>query len=121
MVVVTLMSTAVLSVRGAMQDRRARAERAFQDARECVLAGADGPTAAREGERRQCRERARRAAELSLELPEQDPEKWELQAAFDELGSAIDSGNEQRLSSALDRASRAGRALGWPVLPARGQ
>jgi len=118
-VVLTLLSSAVLAVRGAMQERRASAEQAFRDAHECLLACAPGTSSMRAEELRQCRGTIRRAAELSLELPEHSSTQMELQAALDELISAIESGNEQRLSSALDRASQAGGALGWRAVHTR--
>ncbi|MEI9936087.1 MAG: hypothetical protein WDO69_02565 [Pseudomonadota bacterium] len=98
-----------------MQERRARAEQAWRDARECVLACEQGPSSAREGELGHCRGAARDAAELSLELPEHGPRQLELRAALDQLVSALESGNEQQLSSAIERAARAGSALGWRV------
>jgi len=98
-----------------MQGRRARAERAFRDARECVFACAAAPSSVRTQQLRQCSATARSAAESALELPEHDGPQLELQAALDELVSALDSGDESRLSSASERAARAGSALGWRV------
>lgn len=112
-VVLALLSTAVLAVRSAMQDRRERAERAWHAARKCALACAASANPERARELRACLGTARDAAELSLEMPEHNGQQLELQAALDELGDAIDSGDTHRLSSALDRSSRAGNALGW--------
>jgi hypothetical protein len=118
-VVLALLSTAVLAVRGAMQERRERAEQAWREARQCVLACAERPSLGRSVALRQCRERAQRAAELSLELPEHSGQQLELRAALDELVSAIDGGNDQRLASAIERSSRAGDALGWRMVHTR--
>lgn len=115
-VVLALLSTATLAVRGAMQERRERAEQAWRDARECALACAEPPRSTRNEELRQCARIARHAAELSLELPEHSGQQLELQAALDELVNALDGGNEQHLSSAIERASRAGSALGWRLV-----
>jgi hypothetical protein len=108
-----LLSTAILAVRNAMQERRARAERAWRDALECLLAPPSVPSSARTPELRQCRATIRRAAELSVELPEHGGTQLELRAALDELVSAIESSNERQLASARDRSARAGGALGW--------
>jgi hypothetical protein len=43
----------------------------------------------------------------------------ELRAALGELAGALDSGDEQQLSSAVERSSRAGSALGWRMVQAR--
>ncbi|HEY3255513.1 MAG TPA: hypothetical protein VGJ91_16255 [Polyangiaceae bacterium] len=109
------MSSAVLAVRGAMQHRRQRAEQAWRDAEQCALAGSVGPSATRAEGLAHCRETARLAAELCLELPEHGRQQLELQAALAELVSALESADEQRLASAIDRSSRAGSALGWRV------
>ena len=111
-----------------MQERRERAEQAFRAARECVtriaipdggLACAEQSSCARTEELRRCSKTARAAAELSLELPEHNSRQLELQAALDELVNALESGNGHRLSSAIERASRAGSALGWQVVHTR--
>jgi len=119
MVVLALLSTAVLSVRNAVQERRARAEHAFLDARECALACATRPSELRAEERRRCGEAAQRAADLCLELPEHSGQQWELRAALNELVSALESGNQQRLADAIDRSSHASRALGWQAVQTR--
>jgi len=54
-VVLTLLSTAVLAVRGAMQERRERAEQAFRAALACALR----PSLGRTEELRQCSQAAR--------------------------------------------------------------
>ncbi len=118
-VVLALLSSGVLAVRGAMQERRARAEQAWRDARECLLAGTDGPSSLRVAALRQCTGRARNASELSLELPEHGSRQLELRAALDELVGAIENGNEQRLASARERSLRAGGALGWRMVHTR--
>jgi hypothetical protein len=114
-----LLSTAVLAVRGAMGERRERAELAWQKARECALAGAARPTPARTEQLRRCSETARTAAELSLELPEHSREQLELRTALDELVVALESGDETRVAHAIDRSARAGSALGWRMVQAR--
>jgi len=119
-VVLALLCTAVLAVRGAMQERRERAEQAWRDTRECMLACAEGPNSlARTAALRQCSGTARSAAELLLELPEHSSRQMELRAALDELVSAIESGNERRLASAIERSSSAGSALGWRMVHTR--
>lgn len=112
-VVLALLSTATLAVRGAMQERRELAEQAWLSARKCALACTGGASAARSEERRQCGRTARTAAELSLELPEHSGQQLEFQAALDQLANAIEGDDERRLSNAIERSSRAGRALGW--------
>jgi len=119
MVVVALLSTALLAVRGAMADRRARAEQAFREARRCAIAYARSPHSAQPTELRACRGAVANAAELSLEMPEHNQTQLELGAALDELAQAIDSGDAQKLSSAIDRSSRAGSALGWGAVQTR--
>lgn len=118
-VVLALLSTAVLAVRGAMQDRRARAEQAWHDARQCARAYAENPNASGTNDLRVCIGAARDAAELSLEMPEHGGPQLELQAALDELVRAIDSRDVRRLTSAIDRSSRAGSALGWGAVHPR--
>ena len=115
-VVLSLLSTAVSAVRGAMQERRERAEQSWNAARACVTAGI-GASVPRHAELRQCSAAAHNAAELSQELPEHNGPQLEARAALDELAHALESGNEQQLPSLLDRATRAGRALGWHVVP----
>ena len=102
-----------------MQERRERAERAFSDAHACVLASREGPSSARKAALRLCRETARSAAEFSLELPENGGQQLELRTALDELARALESDDEQQLSSAVERSMRAGSALGWRVVHAR--
>lgn len=114
-VVLTLLSTAVLAVRGAMQERRERAEQAFRAA----LACAARPSLGRTEELRQCSKAARVAAESSLELPEHNSRQLEIRAALDELVGALESGNGHRLASAIERSSRAGSALGWQAVHTR--
>lgn len=106
----------MLAVRGSMQGRRQRAEQAWRDAGQCALACAAEPSAAHAEALRRCSGTVRMAAELALELPEHGRQQLELAAALGELLSALESGNEQRLSSAIERSSRAGSALGWPVV-----
>jgi len=106
----------VLAVRSSMQERRQRAEQAWRDAGQCALECAAEPSATRAEAFHRCSGTARAAAELSLELPEHGRQQLELQAALGELVSALDSGNEQRLASAIDRSSHAGSALGWRVV-----
>lgn len=118
-VALALLSTAVSAVRSAMQERREHAEHAFRDAWACVLAGMDGPSAARTAALRQCGGTARSAAEFALEMPEHGSQQLELRAALGELAGALDSGDEQQLSSAVERSSRAGSALGWRMVQAR--
>jgi hypothetical protein len=113
--VLTLLSTAVLAVRGAMQERRERAEQAFHAALACAVR----PGLGRTEELRQCSNAARAAAESSLELPEHSSRQLEMRAALDELVSALESGNGHRLARAIERASRAGSALGWQVVHTR--
>ena len=96
-----------------MQERRILAEQAWRNARKCALACAEGAGTARSEARQQCSRTARNAAELSLELPEHSGQQLEFQAALDELANAIEGGDEQRLSNAIERSSRAGRVLGW--------
>jgi len=115
LVVLALLSTATLAVRGAMQERRGRAEQAFRLARQCALTCAASPSSTRASEQAKCRETASNAAELSLEMPEHDGLQLELQAALDELAHALESGDGQRLTMAIDRCTRAGSALGWAV------
>ncbi|HYQ26014.1 MAG TPA: hypothetical protein VER04_02310 [Polyangiaceae bacterium] len=117
--VLVLLSTAVSAVRGAMQQRRERAERAFLEASTCVLAGLDGPSSARPAALLQCGEMARAAADLSLELPDRGSRQLELRAALDELVHALEGNDGRQLSSAVERATRAGGALGWRVVPSR--
>jgi hypothetical protein len=50
-----------------------------------------------------------------MEMPEHDGKQLELQAALDELGVALENGDPQRLSSAIDRSARAAGAFGWSV------
>jgi hypothetical protein len=99
-----------------MQERRARAEQAWRAAHECVLTCAAAARAACTEKLRQCSGTVHRAAELCLELPEHSQTQLELRAALDELVGAIESGNDQRLASALDRSWHAGSALGWRVV-----
>lgn len=117
LVVVALLGTAVLAVRGAMQDRRTRVEQAFRDARQCALAYTANPR--QPSKLRECSGAARNAAELSSEMPEHGGQELELQAALAELAHAMDSGDTHRLPSAIDRLSRAGRALGWDAVHSR--
>lgn len=109
-----------MAVRGAMQDRQARAEQAWRAARQCALARFESSNSGQATELRECRGTARNAAELSSEMPEHGRPQLELRAALDELVRAIDNGDPLRLSNAIDRASRAGSALGWdPVYTRR--
>jgi len=117
--VLSLLSTAVSAVRSAMQERRERAEHAWHDAQACVLANTESPSSARPAALRQCSGTARGAAELSLELPAHGSRQLELQAALDGLARAIENGNQQQLSSAVDRSARAASALGWRMVPTR--
>ena len=114
--VLTLLGTAVQAVREAMQERRERAEQAWRAARECALGCV---SAASSAQLRQCSGTAHDAAELSQEVPEHGVLQLEARAALDELGAALESGNRQRVSSAIDRASSAGRALGWRMAQTR--
>jgi len=116
MVVVALLSTAILAVRSAMRDRREHAEQAWRDARKCALSYAQARTATNPNDLQACTGAARNAAALTLEMPEHDGQQLELQAALDELVSALDSGDQHRLSSAIERSSRAGSALGWQTV-----
>jgi len=115
-VVFVLLSTAVLAVRGAMRERRERAEGAWREARMCALSCASKSSDARAKDLQQCRETARSAAEFSMEMPELDGHQLELRAALDELVQAIEAGDQHRLSSAIERSTRAGSALGWSAL-----
>lgn len=112
-VVLGLLSTAIFAVRGAMQTRQARAERAWRAARQCALECSQSPNTTHTTALRECRATASNAAELSTEMPEHGRPQLELQAALAELVRAIDSGDAPRLTSAIDRASRAGSSLGW--------
>jgi len=96
-----------------MRDRREYAEQAWRDAAKCALTCAEAPSAANTNKLRECSGTARNAAELTLEMPEHGGKQLELQAALDELVRALDSGDGHRLSSAIERSSRAGSALGW--------
>ncbi|HEY0462980.1 MAG TPA: hypothetical protein VGC79_02175 [Polyangiaceae bacterium] len=98
-----------------MQQRRARAQSAFREAQGCALACLQSPSAVRAQQLRRCSGTARSAAESALELPEHNGQQLELQAALEELVSALESGDEQRLASAIERSARAGSALGWRV------
>jgi hypothetical protein len=118
-VVLALLSTAILAVRGAMNDRRDLVEQAWREARKCALVHARAPNSADSNELRQCSGTARNAAELTWELPEHDGQQLELQASLDELVRALDSGDEHRLTSAIERSSRAGSALGWQAVHTR--
>ncbi|HET7538865.1 MAG TPA: hypothetical protein VFK05_03310 [Polyangiaceae bacterium] len=111
--VLALLSTAILAERSAMGERRTRAEQAFRRARKCALACLERHSPSPVESRRQCSEAAHSAAEASWELPERNAQQLELQAALDELARALEGEDEQRLSSALARSSRAGNALGW--------
>ncbi|HKO47258.1 MAG TPA: hypothetical protein VJV79_06020 [Polyangiaceae bacterium] len=113
LVVLALLSSAILAVRGAIEQRRAHAQQAWSEARECARACAEGLCAADADARGRCSQTARRAAELCLELPEHSGPQLELRAALDELVSAIESGHAQQLASAIARTSHAGSALGW--------
>jgi len=108
-----LLSTATLAVRGAMEERRGRAEQAWREASLCVLTAMAQANSARPNELRLCARTARDAAELALEMPEHGEKQWALRAALEELAHALESDDEHRLSSALDRSSSAGNALGW--------
>ena len=101
-----------------MRERRSRAERAWDDTRECLALHAGAAGSARIGQLRQCSGAARDAAELALELPEHGSTQLEVQAALAELANALENGNEARSTVALDRISRAGGALRWrPAFP----
>jgi len=102
-----------------MQARQVRAERAWRDAQQCALAYSENPNFARAAELRECRATASNAAERSTEMPEHGKPQLELQAALDELVLAIESGNARRLTSAIDRSSRAGSAFGWRAVHTR--
>jgi hypothetical protein len=110
-----LLSTATLAVRGAMEQRRGRAEQAWREASVCVLVALESAPSARTNELRLCSRSAADAAQFALEMPEHGERQWELQAALDELVRALESGDEHRLSDAIARSSRAGSALGWHV------
>lgn len=118
-VVVALLSTAVLAVRGAMRERREHAEQAWRDARRCALVFAQATDSISANELHECAGTARNAAELTWEMPEHNRQQLELQAALDELVRALDSGDEHRLSSAIERSSRAGNAFGWQAVHTR--
>jgi hypothetical protein len=118
-VVLALLSTAILAVRGAMHDRRELVEQAWRAARRCALVHARAPNSANSNELRQCSGTARTAAELTWELPERDGQQLELRASLDELVRALDSGDEHQLTSAIERSSRAGSAFGWLAVHTR--
>lgn len=101
-----------------MRDRREHAEQAFRAARKCALDCAQA-NAASARELQQCSGTARNAAELTWEMPEHNGQQLELQAALDELVHALDSGDERRLSSAIERSARAGSAFGWQTVHPR--
>ena len=110
-VVLVLLSAAVLAVRGAMQQRRARAERAWHDALSCVERS-DASAA-----RTRCTGMVQGAVASSFELPEHGARELELQAALGELASALGNASPEPLAFALARTARAGRALGWRAGP----
>src|SRR4051794_38822410 len=85
-VVLALLSTATLAVRGAMEERRGRAEQAWREASRCALtamARANSAHSAQANELRLCARTARDAADLALEMPEHGEKQWALQAALD--------------------------------------
>jgi hypothetical protein len=111
-----------------MRDRREHVEQAWRDARKCALLYAQARTpsgitkrvdSANTNELRECSGTARNAAELTWEMPEHDGQQLELQASLDELVRALESGDEHRLSSAIERSARAGSALGWQTVHTR--
>ena len=118
-VVLVLLSTAILAVRGKMRDRRDYVEKAWRDASKCALVHAQAPNSAQRKELRECAGTARNAAELTWEMPEHNERQLELQASLDELVHALDSGDEHRLSSAIERSSLAGSAFGWRTVHTR--
>jgi hypothetical protein len=114
-----LLSTAILAVRTAMHDRREHAEQAWRDARTCALSYAQAAHFSSPDEQRACSGTARNAAELTWEMPEHDGQQLELQASLDELVHALDSGDQRRVWTAIERSARAGSAFGWQTVHTR--
>jgi hypothetical protein len=102
-----------------MHDRREHVEQAWREARKCALIYAQAAHFANADEQRECSGTARNAAELTWEMPEHDGPQLELQASLDELVRALDSGDERRLWSAIERSARAGGAFGWQTVHTR--
>jgi len=117
--VLALLSTAILAVRVAVHDRREHVEQAWREARKCALTYAQPAHFANSDEQRECSGTARTAAELSWEMPEHNGQQLELQASLDELVHALDSRDERRLWSAIERSARAGSAFGWQTVHTR--
>jgi hypothetical protein len=135
-VVAGLFAYAALSVRHAVQGRRLRAERAWNDATQCLLGAPLGPTessgsrlvrmrqasakAAASSWPRACAAVARAAEQAALDLPEHKREQFELASSLHDLAQALDSGNDARLPNALDRVRSQGSVLGFhPLEPGK--
>jgi hypothetical protein len=136
-VVAGLFALASFGVRRAMQQRRARAERAWSNVAQCVLGA---PLAATEASAtrllqvrrampdthgvgdwpRACAGPARAAQRAVLELPEHARRELELAAALGEVAEASEGASDARLASALARVLDGGSTLGWHVGTQRG-
>lgn len=108
-VVFGLVAGAVYGVRHAMHERRVHAEQAFRDTLACLHTARARP--------RGCLATARNAAQTVLDLPEHGRRELELSAALSELATALEAGDEARLSSAVARATSQGVALNWRATP----
>ena len=127
------MAWAVLSLRHAVEQRRVRAERAWNDTTQCVrgaplepsetltfrvqhirqaLLNAPGVGAPLPWPKR-CAETARAASQAALELPEHTRPQFELAAELGELANVIATGNEARFVDAISLSLQDGARLGF--------